>query len=259
MDLIKSMKEYRNLRKKEAGRYISLSKKSISRLDRLLTLYHCANTAEAQRHTGQELEKQATAKLNSCGPIKTVIHEYQKKVDDMYPKLRFRTRKYYRAGEIENRFSNARASLQKVHDTLKTLNDKKKIAEKAIDSDPAALRERDLPTTTNSKVVELREIKTAIAAEEDNKGREKAAYIIKATAIREDCKKYEAERLNQIKQALLEFIQAIHPDKYSDVLLQNFKDLKTYVTQWAPIKGMEMLIPSENNVHNITTVNNEGQ
>jgi hypothetical protein len=266
--LIKAMKEYRNLRKKEAGQYISLSKKSISGLDRLSTLSNYGTTAEAQRYTYQKLAEQAREMLKSCDLIKTVIDGYQKQVDDMYPKLRFRpTRKYYRAGEIELRFSNAHASLQKVLDTLEKLNDEKKSAKKAIDGDPVALQERDVSSTTNSKVNKLRDIEKDIASENDKKAKEEAAYIKEATKIVLEFQQLEEVRLNQIKQTLLKFIEAIHPSQYSTALLQNFEDLQSHVAhiqvsakdvaQWAQLQGIQMPIPSETNVNNnITTVDN---
>jgi hypothetical protein len=252
------MEKLQTLWKNEADQLTLYSKNSLSELNRLSSLSNYGTTAEVQRHTFQKLEEQATEKRNSCNAIRLVIDGFKEQVDEMYPKVRFhRIRKYCRADEIERRFINARAPLQKIRDKLAELRIKQQKVTNA-----------NQHNSTTDKVNKLSQIKAEIAKEEAKQPEAEAAYTTKLIEIFQECQILEKKRLDQIKQVLLDFIKAIHSSHYSDALLQNFTELRSHVTdqqdsdkdveQWAQYQGIRIPIPSETNENNhVTTMNNQ--
>lgn len=181
---------------------------------------------EAQRQTYQSFEEQAKIIKDSCDTIQPVIDRYSKQVDEMYPKVRFTTiRKHYGTDEMKSSFKRARLPLQKVLDKLEQLRTKEKKAMDAIQNGSVEFENLKLDSTRNAKQDKLQDIQEDIVIAEESRRKKEAIYVEKATAIFKQCQELEKERLDQIEETLIAFIQVVHPSPYSTALVTIYEKL----------------------------------
>jgi hypothetical protein len=219
MALITSMKEYRNLLLRDIKRLNSYSENCISRLTHLSALVAYPTTMEAQLQTYKSFEIQTKIINERRNNVQPIIDRYSKQVNQIYPKVRFSTtRKHYQTEDMKNSFKNARLPLRKILEKLENLRTKK---QKLL----AAIKNRDLDSSTNEEENKLEEIEGEIVAAEEHRKKKEAIYIETATVIFQDCQKLEKERLDQLNQALVDFIRVIHPSNYSTALVEIYENL----------------------------------
>jgi len=267
------MEEYRDLEQDSAARITSYSNKCISRLKHLSSLSTYHTTTRAQFHVYQSVGKKAEIIKDSCDTLQQVIDTYSKQVNEMYPKERFSTtRKHRRSDEMKRLFKRARLPLQKVLDTLDKLRAKEKKILDVIQNGTVEFQNLNLDSTTNDKQNKLQEIQEDIAIAEEKRKKKEAIYIEKATAIFKQCQQLEKERLEQIKQTLIDFIQAVHPSRYSNAFITIYEsllsDIKTQqnsiedLNYWAQTYGVHTLVSttlSETNESNYDSASDDDQ
>jgi len=221
------MTEYHDLRKADTIRIISYCKRSDARLKQQSSLSSYHTTLNAQFETIQGLEKHVKLINDQCNNVQQVIERYQKKVDEMYPKIRFRsTRKHCRRNEMENLFKRAHSPLCKVLAKLKKLRKKKNkvvntlhnvdIEIQNLNHDPITNQQKKIIALNKQKKNQnkLQEIEEDIIDAEKKRNRKELIYIAEAREIFKQCEQLEKQRLNEIKQVLIDFNRAVHSSKY---------------------------------------------
>jgi hypothetical protein len=191
-----------------------------------------------------------------------VIEKYRNYVNETYISERFRPgRKHRRTNEFKKLFKSAHASLREVSDELEALYTQEKKAHDALRKAEIACEILQFdPSTTEKQLARANDNKTkqetlVIDIEEkllETKDKYKIAqkvYRTKATEIFKQCQYAEEERLDQIRETLLDFIQAMYTQKYSSDLNEIFGNLSTKVTThqnsfddllfWAKTYGIE--------------------
>jgi len=231
------MQNYSELLQDISNRLISYSKKWKSKLKHQSSLSSYHTTKRAQLQTVRSPEKLAQHIQTHCNAIQRVITAYKQQVNKMYPSERFSTvHKHYRSDEMERSFKNAYSHLRRVSDKLKNLREREKKAEDALREAKIQCQNLELNETISknklsrandnqeNKQRELQSIKENIIRTEEEYNQERETYREKATEIYQRCRVLEQERLDQIRDTLLQFIQAIHPSEYSteqDAIYEN--------------------------------------
>jgi hypothetical protein len=241
-DLTEYMQDYHDLLQDFIHRLISYSTKWKSKLKHQSTLSSYHTTKRAQFQTIRSPEKLAQIIQTRCDAIQQVIATYKKQVDKMYPSERFGTvRKHYRADTMKKSFKNAHSYLSKISDELDKLREKEKKAQEALREAKIQCQNLELnETTSKSKLIrahdneddkqrELQSIKDKIAGAEQEYNRQQELYREKATEIYQQCRELEQERLDQIRQTLIKFTQAIHTSEYSNEQNAIYDDLLTSI------------------------------
>jgi len=261
MALITSMQECRDLLRSDIQRLNIYSQNCILRLKRSSSLSVYPTTMEAQCMTYQSFEAKAKI-INECqNNVQQIIERYSEQVNQIYPKVHFSTtRKHYQTDKMKTSFKNARVPLRKVLDLLENLHAKEK---KAL----ATIRNLNFDSSRDEEENKLQEIREDIAAAEEKRKKKEAIYISKATVIFRKCQQLEKERLDQLNQALVDFIGAIHPSKYSTRLIaihekllldietkQNtIGDLNSYAQNHGVHTLISTTVPETNNNENDST------
>jgi hypothetical protein len=250
------MENYYELLQDISNRLMSYSKKWKSKLKHQSSLSSYHTTKRAQLQTVRSPEKLAQHIQTHCNAIQRVITAYKQQVNKMYPSERFSTvHKHYRSDEMERSFKNAYSHLRRVSDKLKSLREREKKAEDALRDANIQYQNLELNETTSksklsrahddqeNKQRELQNIKDKITRTEEEYSQEREIYREKATEIYQQCRVLEQERLDQIRETLLKFIEAIHSPEYSteqdaiyENLLSNIKsqqDTRTDLDFWA--------------------------
>jgi len=236
-DFIEYMQNYCELLQDISNRLTSYSNKWKSKLKHQSSLSSYHTTKRAQLQVVRSPEKLAQLIQTRCDAIQKVITAYKKEVNRMYPSERFTTiRKHYRSNEMERSFKNAYSYLRRVSDRLENLREREKKAEDALREAKIQCQNLELNETTSknklsrandnqeNKQRELQSIKENIIRTEEEYNQERETYREKATEIYQRCRVLEQERLDQIRDTLLQFIQAIHPSEYSteqDAIYEN--------------------------------------
>jgi hypothetical protein len=262
MDLIEWMQDYCDNEREQARNLKSYADKWITRLkqQQSLTSYH--TTKRAQLDVVRITKELARLKQSTCDEIQKVIDKYRNYVNETYITERFRPgRKHRRTHEFKKLFKSAHAPIREVSDELENLYAQVKKAREAVRSADSAYEALELDTTTSEKQLaranDIQTKKRAILADIEEKLTEtkekqkkvQKAYRIKATEIFKQCQSVEEERLEQIRETLLDFIQAMYTQKYAVELNDIFEGLtKKIITQqdsfddllfWARTYGIE--------------------
>jgi hypothetical protein len=286
-DIIEYMQDYCDLFRAHIDNLRTHHKKWKSKLSQqaIISSYH--TTKRAQNQTIRPAEKLARSIETLCDAIQTVINEYSKQVDKMYPSGKLRTtHKHYQTEVMKQRFKAAQSSLCKVTDKLKRLHEQEETARADLHKANILCQNYGLDSTTSpSKVTRANQtqkkaddvlvaIKVNIAEAEDEYETEKTTYRKKATELFEKCQGYEEERIKQIRATLISFIQTIHSSDYSavhDIIyeellskIENEQSTSDDLQFWAQTYGVHTLtksISSETteNEHVTSTIQEESQ
>jgi hypothetical protein len=222
------MEDYCNLLRDFIENLNSYSKKWKSKIKHQSTLSSYNTTKQAQLQTIGAPIKLAQLIETRCKAIQEVIASYKRQVDRMYPGERFGTvHKHYRMDVLKKSFKNAYSPLSKVSDKLEKLREQEKKAQDALLQAQIECQNLELnETSSKSKIfkakdrleqrqTDLEEIKEKVTRTEDEYHQEQKTYRQKALEIYHDCRELEAERLDQIREILIAFNQAIHSSDYS--------------------------------------------
>ena len=243
MDLIEWMQDYCDNERDQARHLIAFADKWTSRLKHQSSLVSYHTSKRAQLDVVRIAKDLARLKQSTCAEIQSVIEKFRVYVNRIYINERFRSgRKHHRTNEFKKLFKTAHASLREITDELATLYAQERKARDALRSADCACEILELdPTTSEKQLARAMDIRTKkrAAVEQlderivDTKDKQKAAqkaYRTRATEIFKQCQSAEEERLEQTRETLLDFIQAMHTPKYSSELEQLFQGLTSKIT-----------------------------
>ncbi|CAF0718291.1 unnamed protein product [Adineta steineri] len=262
MDLIELMQDYLDNEREQIRNLVSYGDKWVARLKQQSTLVSYHTTKRAQLDAVRLTKEIARVKESNCNEIQKVIEKYHNYVNETYISERFRPgRKHRRTQEFKKLFKTAHTSLREVSDELETLRTQEKKAQDALHTAESACEILELdPTTTEKQLIRANENQTKKRTilndiEDkilDTKEKYKAAqktYRKRATEIFKQCQFIEEERLDQMRETLLDFIQAMYTQKYATDLNQIYENVSTKITThqnsfddlvfWAKSYGIE--------------------
>jgi hypothetical protein len=232
------MEDYCHLLQDITHRLTSYSNKWKSKLKHQSSLSSYHTTKRAQLQTVRSPEKLARLIQTRYDAIQTVITTYKNQVERMYSSERFGTvHKHYRSSEMERLFKNAYSYLRRISDKLEKLREQEKKAQDALRDAKMQCQNLELNEMTSEskqtrandhlekKRSEIQTIKDKIARTEKEYNQEREIYRKKATEIYKQCRELEKERLDQIQNILIQFIEAIHSSEYSNEQDALYEDL----------------------------------
>ncbi|CAF1321439.1 unnamed protein product [Adineta steineri] len=242
MNLIGYMQDYNDLQLEYARSLTSHSNKWSSKIKQQLSLSSYHTTKRAQLKTSYLPDKIAQLITSRCDAIQQVIDTYQGQVERMYPSERLGTsHKHHRTDHIRKAFKAAQSTLSKLTDLLEKLHEQEKQAKQALHEADVQCENLGLdPTASKNKVTrakdtqekrqyELEDIQEKITRTEKDYDREQEIYREKGIEIYKECRDYEKERLDQIRETLLEFSLAAHSSEYCDEQNTLFDDLIEHI------------------------------
>jgi len=242
-DFIELMQDYCDNEREQARQLLAYAGKWNTRLKQQSSLVSYHTTKRAQMDVVRNSKELARLKELTCSEIEKVIEKYRTYVNETYISERFRPgRKHRRTSEFKKAFKNAYAPLRELTDELESLRTQEKKARDALRTADSACEILELdPTTTEKqrarandtqtkKRTALTEIEEKLVETKEKHRIAQKTYRTKATEIFKQCQYVEEERLDQIRETLLDFIQAMHTPKYSSELNQIFASLATKIT-----------------------------
>lgn len=262
MDLIEWMQDYCDNEREHARNLYAFSERWVNRLKQQSSLVSYHTTKRAQIDVIRIPKQLAQLKESNCDEMQKVIDKYRNHVNEIYYSERFRPgRKHRRASEFKKLFKAAHSSLTEVAEHLETLRSLEKKARESLHTAESACEIINLdPTATEKQIARANDIqnKKRAALEDlqdqisETKVKYKTAqktYRKRATEIFTQCQAVEEERLEHIRETLLDFIPAMHTQKYSDKLIEIYENLTNKVTTnqnsfddlvfWAKTYGIE--------------------
>ena len=243
MDLIEWMQDFCANEEDYSNRLLSFADKWSNRLKQQSSLVSYHTTKRSQLDCVRVTRDIAKLKQSSCTQIKSVIEKYRQQINEVFVNERFRpVRRHQRTNELKKSFKLAQASVRELDDELKLLRNQLEKAREIVRSAESACEILDLdPTTTDKqrqrskdilerKKSKVADIKDRIDQLKERQSSVENTYQIKATEIFQECQHVEEERLEQIRETLLDFIQAAHPSDSSSKLQEIFDKLNQKVT-----------------------------
>ena len=236
------MQDYHNLLQTNRHRHTSFSKKWRLKIRRQSPLSSYHTTKRAQLDTIQSFDTLALLLQTRCDGIQQVIDTYKEQVKRMYPSKRLSTvHKHYQSDIMEQSFKTAYSPLSKLLDKLAKLHEQQVRAEDALSKANIQCENLNLDQTTSKnkltlalekqkkKQNELEEMIAEISRTEEEYNKEQEIYYGKATEIYNRCRKLEEERLDLIRQTLINFIQVVHTPEYAAEHVTIFQNLLTNI------------------------------
>jgi len=225
-DLISMMKDYRELLKDQSHALKSFASKCKSKLNSQTSISSYNTTKRAQRDALSSSENLAELIDRRCEAIQQVITNYDQQVQRMYPRDGLNSHKHYRADVMKRLFKNARSQLADALEEMKKLLKDQATVEESLRQ--AQIQQQNLQlneTTSQSKLFdvnnkverrtnELKSIENRLNQAKENVDKQQENYRVEAQKIYEQCRTLEEERLNQIRQTLIDFINAIHSNQF---------------------------------------------
>jgi hypothetical protein len=256
------MQDYCANEHEQARRLKSYSDKWSSRLKHRSSLVSYHTTKRAQLDVVRIARELAHMKELTCIELQKVIDKYQTHVNEIYVTERFRPgRRHYRTAEFKKSFKTIYAPLREIVDELAALSIQEKKASEAVRTAESACEILELDSTASDKQrarandvqsrkrLLLDEIQRKIITLKDKHRIAQKIYRRKATDIFKLCQYTEEQRLEHIREILLDFIQAMHSSTYSSDLDKLFQNLTSKITTqqnsfddvlfWAKSYGIE--------------------
>lgn len=243
MDFIEWMQDYCDNEREQARNLISYAEKWTNRLRQQSSLVSYHTTKRAQLDVVRITKELARLKELTCTEIQKVIDKYRTHTNETYITERFRPgRKHRRTNEFKKQFKSAYASLRTVTNELETLRQQETKAREALRTADSACEILELDPTTNDKQrARANEVQTKRRSQVadiekkiiDMESRQKTAqktYRNKATEIFKQCQYVEEERLEQMRETILDFIQAMYTQKYAEEFKDVFDGLTKKIT-----------------------------
>lgn len=270
MDLIDYMQNYYDLIKEFINSLTSYSNKWKSKLKHQPSISSYNTTKRAQYEAIGFSEKLAQLLQTRCDAIQQVISTYKKQVNKMFVSERLGTvYKHCQSEATRKSFKNARSSLVKISEELDKLHEKEKRADSELHDAKVQCQNLELDETKSEskratardhredKERKLELIRERISRAEEEQNREREVYHGKATEIYLQCRDLEKERLDQIRQTLTAFGQAMHSTEfskeqdamYANLLLsiKNEQDTLADLAFWEKTYQVNILTLSETN------------
>lgn len=243
LDLIELMQDYCDNEQDYASSLISFTEKWNSRLKQQSTLVSYHTTKRAQLDCVRVCKEVAHLKRTTCQEIQKVIDNYRQYVNETFVVERFRpVRRHNQSVEIKKSFKLARISVRQINDELKSLTTQLERARELVRTAESNCEAVDLDTMASKKQrqkfhealerrrFQLEEIeKKIIRTKEKEKSAEKV-YRKKATDIFKRCQFLEEERLDRIRETLLDFVQSMHTSHWKENLEEIYKKLNDKIT-----------------------------
>ncbi len=262
MDLIEWMQDYCDTEREQARNLIGYADKWTTRLKQQSSLISYNTTKRAQLDVIGITRELARLKESTCNEIQKVIEKYRLYANETYITERFRPgRKHRRSQEFKKLFKTAHAPLREVSNELETLYSQEKKAREAVRTADSACEILELDPTTSEKQrarandvqtkkrAHLADIQQKVAESKKRQKQAQKTYRSKATEIFKQCQYVEEERLEQMRETLLDFIQVMYTPKCSVELTGIFDGLTKKITTqqnsfddllfWATTYGIE--------------------
>ncbi|CAF0997760.1 unnamed protein product [Adineta ricciae] len=260
-DILSYLQAYHDLQHQHAEKLSSFTTEWIAKLNQQPTISSYNTTKRAQTKIIRSPNKLAQLIEVRCKDMQQVIDTFRGQVERLYPKERLSpVHKHYRAEQVRRSFKAARASVLKLSETLEKLHEQEEQAKNALHVADVQCENLSLDPTASAKKVtkandnqekrqlELEAIQDQIARTEKQYAQEQETYKERAMEIYKECRQYEQERLDQIRDILISFTQAAHTPDYSDGQDEIFDDLIEHIkTQqnsledldfWAKVYGV---------------------
>jgi chromosome segregation ATPase len=231
------MQDYHNRLQKNVHGHTSFSKKWRSKISRQSPLSSYHTTKRAQLDTIQSFDTLALLLQTRCDGTQQVIDTYKEQVKKMYPSKRLSTvHKHYQSDIMEESFKTAYSPLSELLDKLGKLHEQEARTKDALNKANIQCENLSLDQTASKnkltlahekqkkKKDELEEIIAEISQTEEEYNEEQEIYYGKAMEIYNRCRRLEEERLDLIRQTLINFIQVVHTSEYAaehDAIFQN--------------------------------------
>ncbi|CAF1211594.1 unnamed protein product [Rotaria sordida] len=284
-DLIRMMEDYCEIDRNHAQNLLSFSRKWIKHFKNqpMISSYH--TTKHAQVDTIHIARHFARIGDNRCNALQAIINKYRKLIDETYTRVHFGHRyEHCRYREFKKLFKrahmsvvNAKTNLDKLHDRIHRIEqillnvdkDFEKVANNEVVNEKKLMNK----SITHSKYeIELKRLETKMKNVEEIYVNTKETYRKKAKEIFSQCQEIEKQRLEQIREILLVFIQTMHIrnnvseiEKIYDELISNITTQQNSLEDlvfWANTYGIDedenVLLPLSN-VELQTTTNDELQ
>lgn len=279
-NIIGSMQDYAKLIEDQMDAHKKYAANRKLKIRQQPTLSSYNTTRQAQLQTIDSSVQLVGVLQISRNAITVVIKSYQKKLEDMYPKIRFHLdRPHIRSKRMEQEFHNEYSVLLKAEQKVQALKDKHEKIQEAIDQAKA-----DIQNQANQKTVkqshiskakegvrkkeeELKTIGNDITAAENAYQQAQVTYRQKVHVIYLECRELEEQRLNDIQEVSLQFLQAIHSTEFFQKqnqiynrLIERIKNEQSTIADldfWGRTYRVIPADPSDNPEHlPITTCNN---
>jgi chromosome segregation ATPase len=238
MDLIAFMQEYCDMEREHASRMKSYTDRWGGRVKRQSTLVSYHTTKRAQLDVVRQPKELARLKETACQQMQLVINKFRHSVEQTYlPERMSTSRHHHQTSQFKKLFKSAHAELTKVEEELqsyyeqqKRMHESLRVTESLCEllrHDPSSTEKQRIRADEQQtkKSALLKEIDEQIPRIKEQYRVAKRTYRVKATDILRKCQHIEEGRLDQTREVLLDFIQAMHPTKYSAQLDEIFQQL----------------------------------
>lgn len=275
------LEDYCEIDRYRAQNLLSFSQKWIRYFKNqpMISSYH--TTKRAQLDTIRIARNLASVDNNRCNALQTAIENYRRLIAKTYMRTRFGRRyEHCRYREFKNLFKHAHISVIREKIEIKKLHEKiHHIEQNLMNTNNNFEKMADNQTMNGKKLMsisniqskyetELKRLKAKLVNAQEIYVNSKEVYRRKAKTIFLQCQQIEHQRLEQIREILLAFIQTMHIQNYVSDIEQIYNDLISSITMqqnsledlsfWAKTYGVDenySLADPESNVDFKTSTN----
>lgn len=239
------MQEFCDQEKEQARRLIAYAEKWKNHLKQQspLVSYHTTKRAQLDfLHVPRDL---AELKTSTAVEMQQVIDKYRHYVNETYitERLRPSRRRHRRSNEFKKAFKEAHAALREVSGELDALFVQEKKALETVQAAESTCEILELDVNPNEKYIArareaqkkkrlvLKDIQRQIEKAKEKVKAAQKVYRRRAKEIFKESQSVEEERLDHIRETLLDFIQAIHPTMYSKRLDEIIQKISERITK----------------------------
>ena len=279
-DQLEYIRDYREHLKNQIESLTSFSNKWKSKINHQSTLASYNTTKQSQIEMINSASKAAQLIKKRCDEIDQVISSFRRQIDRFYPGERLGTvHKHYRSDSVKKQFKDARAPVNKASKIRDEMRGEKEKADKSLLNARSKCQELELNATTSKSAMtkandhlekkqrESKEADEQLDEAEEKVQREEKSYAGKAMEIYQTCRVYEAERLDLIRETLIEFVHAIHSTEHSSEQDELYAKLLTKIESqqntevdlnfWAEIYHVIDPMPRSNSTETIANTTTE--
>ncbi|CAF3111834.1 unnamed protein product [Rotaria socialis] len=224
-DFYEYMQDYNNLEKKHIHNLDSHSTKWNSKIQQQspYSSYHTTKNAQLQL-VGKPTEEAKILRVRHAA-IQDVIDRYLAEVEIIYPRTLFGTsHRHYRSSAMKDLFKAAHYSLSSLSDNLKKLREQEQSIVNS-NNDGSYVGNNSNAATTK----QLKQIRDKIAHAEKEYHRERENYCMRVRDIYEQCRILEKDRLNLIKETLIEFTKVAYSSEHVNQQRRVYEELMQYL------------------------------
>ena len=199
-----------------------------SKLKQQTTISSYHTTKRAQYQVINSIKQEDDLLQVRYDAVQQVIHSLRSQLKVLYPRQKFRTeRRHYRSKEMKKSFVDAQEHLVEISQQLTRVREQEQQAQTSLAKAKAAYQSlKDDESTSEQKLTQARDrrqekrddlkrIQNEITRVENDQAKEQEVYREKAMKIYEQCRILEQERLDLIRQTLIDFIRAYYSTEYT--------------------------------------------